>query len=128
MCVCSCSNSGMNLQKIAADIEFKGFKKNSHSCSCEDFLIPRLHSSQRSLQVNKTCEFCYCKEVSESKCVNGKVTCRSLYLIEATTICILLLALFLNELVLIYNYEPRIYCLILRKKSHKKFGGNPTIV
>ncbi|GFY67285.1 hypothetical protein TNIN_382001 [Trichonephila inaurata madagascariensis] len=128
MCVCYCSNSDMNLKKFAAAIEYKGFKKNSNSCSCEDFLIPRLHSSQTSLQVNKTCEFCDCKGVSESKCINGKVASNSLILIVASTICVLFLALFVKELLLNYIYEPRIYCLIPKKKGYEKIGENLTVV
>ncbi|GFY10760.1 hypothetical protein TNCV_1122831 [Trichonephila clavipes] len=128
MCICYCSNSDMNLQKIATAIEYKGFKENSYSCSCEYFLVPRLQFSSTSLQVNKTCEFCNCKSVSESKCVNGEVSSSSLLLIVTSTIFVLALVLYIREFLLNYAYEPRIYYLIPRKKNYEKIGETLTIV
>ncbi|GFQ93895.1 hypothetical protein TNCT_25031 [Trichonephila clavata] len=126
VCSCSCSNSDVKLQKIVAVIKYTGFKENSYSCSCEDFLIPRLQSPQPSLQGNKTCELCNCKGISESKCPNGKTITTSIILIEVITVCISGLVLLARVFYL--DYESRIYSLIPRKSGYKEIEKNKIIV
>ncbi|GFY67283.1 hypothetical protein TNIN_381981 [Trichonephila inaurata madagascariensis] len=99
MCLCSCSDGSMSLPEISVNVEYKGFRKGKHSCSCEEFLIPRLQTFiSSSVSANDTCEVCECEDAYQSQCKeNGMVNFNTKISVVITTIwavtaCILLVA------------------------------------
>ncbi|GFT65181.1 hypothetical protein NPIL_152491 [Nephila pilipes] len=105
LCVCYCSDGSMSLPEIAARVEYKGFKKDRYSCTCQDFLIPRLESSMLTQSANETCEMCECGNAFEPQCMkNGMPTMKAKLTIVTTTIwsvtTFILLVTYCNVLVL----------------------------
>ncbi|GFQ93898.1 hypothetical protein TNCT_25041 [Trichonephila clavata] len=118
MCFCSCSDGSMSLPEIAVRVEYRGFKKNELSCSCKDFLVPRLQPFVSSMSANETCEVCECGDVYWSQCKdNGMVNFNTKLSVVITTIW------FLTASILLIAYcqslfRPRTKTRIIHRSRH----------
>lgn len=72
-CMCDCDIPSQDIPGIEwIGMEFISHENSVSSCSCKDFLLPRLKPNMMSMP-NETCQVCSCYEIGQLECFNGRM-------------------------------------------------------
>ncbi|GBL94527.1 hypothetical protein AVEN_235619-1 [Araneus ventricosus] len=73
ICACECSSESMTFPEMTSYAHYKGLTRNASSCTCEDFLAPKLHRYVLANH-NETCGLCKCSVAFDTECEDGYPT------------------------------------------------------
>ncbi|KAF8796528.1 hypothetical protein HNY73_000893 [Argiope bruennichi] len=103
----------MNYPELTSKVLYKGLTSNVSSCTCEEFLAPKLNRYILR-DHSETCKNCKCSVDFEDDCKDGHPTFYANFHTAASTVTGLTLGLtLLNGL---------IYCCFLGRRSQRKIG------
>ncbi|KAG8187151.1 hypothetical protein JTE90_020029 [Oedothorax gibbosus] len=110
-CSCSCSDATMTTADLSARVEYKGFKGNG-TCTCRDFLVPRIGQYAMAVSANETCQLCKCGPVQQDEdCQDGYMTFSAMFSVVTYTVaamtCLLMFSVCVNS------------CCFPKKKSRR---------
>ncbi|GFY67281.1 hypothetical protein TNIN_381961 [Trichonephila inaurata madagascariensis] len=119
MSQCSCTGGNASLSGITVKNVYTGLRKDANSCSCEDFLVPRLQLSLPRLDINEICEVCWCGSYSKPLYGEEGIT------VESLTITVWFVTAYMSLFdFLMLKKTDQVSSIYSR--SHEEIDENPT--
>ncbi|GBL94526.1 hypothetical protein AVEN_235618-1 [Araneus ventricosus] len=85
-CTCDCNITSMDLPGMESiGTEFTGRGNPEFSCSCKEFLLPRLNPHMLSVTENDACKVCSCYKIAALGCFDGTMNSYSRFVVAGIT-------------------------------------------